>query len=427
MSRLDANARADWLMQHGRAGSSSSSPDTKNIYEHATSNTLIDSDNDDVSELSVDLNMNMMVMEEVSSRNNPINNPLKNVDMDRTESLHTADAARLAVLEFKVNGRRAKADLEHFVGPRWELDEEAPECRRCHNKFDFFNRRHHCRYCGKIFCGSCSALKLILPPGYNQPDPQRICIGCGDILLPLQETFAQDTANHQRVNYLDLASGAIRRYLNMPIALSLEAEIRKASYSVINMMSSQMIADSRVSLQLLRNARGLLFLTVLKCGMGIGCRIGTGLLISQLSDGTWSAPCAMGSVGASWGFLFGADITDYVIILNSEEALLPFTSNAQISFGIEVDMAVGPVGRGASLDVQIGHRGAACAHAYSHSRGAYVGASLDSSVLFPRTDINHKFYGVEYAPVDLLCGRVPRPVAGEPLYDSLEKALANVF
>jgi hypothetical protein len=29
----------------------------------------------------------------------------------------------------------------------WEMDRQAPECRRCHRRFNFLVRRHHCRYC----------------------------------------------------------------------------------------------------------------------------------------------------------------------------------------------------------------------------------------------------------------------------------------
>jgi len=52
--------------------------------------------------------------------------------------VHTADAARLAAIEFKVNGRRARADYDNFVGPRWELDQEVLNCRQCNDKFCFF-------------------------------------------------------------------------------------------------------------------------------------------------------------------------------------------------------------------------------------------------------------------------------------------------
>jgi len=38
----------------------------------------------------------------------------------------------------------------------WQPDKEAKACLHCGTKFDFIIRRHHCRCCGGIFCGSCS-------------------------------------------------------------------------------------------------------------------------------------------------------------------------------------------------------------------------------------------------------------------------------
>lgn len=40
----------------------------------------------------------------------------------------------------------------------WEDDEQILECRSCANPFSFFNRKHHCRYCGGIYCGMCASL-----------------------------------------------------------------------------------------------------------------------------------------------------------------------------------------------------------------------------------------------------------------------------
>ena len=43
------------------------------------------------------------------------------------------------------------------VSAEWALDDTAPACGACAVAFTLLNRRHHCRECGKIFCGSCSA------------------------------------------------------------------------------------------------------------------------------------------------------------------------------------------------------------------------------------------------------------------------------
>lgn len=40
--------------------------------------------------------------------------------------------------------------------PRWQDDTEADDCFLCGNTYTWLNRRHHCRKCGRVVCGSCS-------------------------------------------------------------------------------------------------------------------------------------------------------------------------------------------------------------------------------------------------------------------------------
>ena len=89
----------------------------------------------------------------------------------------------------------------------------------------------------------------------------------------------------------------------------------------------------------------VLILLTVKGGFVFAPRIGTGLVISRLPDGRWSAPSAIGAFGLSWGALIGAEVTDYVIILNTDEAVQAFSGAGQVSIGVGLDVAVGPVGR----------------------------------------------------------------------------------
>lgn len=41
-------------------------------------------------------------------------------------------------------------------GPEWQDDSDVTGCFLCHSQYTFFNRRHHCRKCGRVVCGSCS-------------------------------------------------------------------------------------------------------------------------------------------------------------------------------------------------------------------------------------------------------------------------------
>jgi hypothetical protein len=44
----------------------------------------------------------------------------------------------------------------------WKPDNSTDHCKICGKKFSFFVRRHHCRLCGYIFCGSCCQRKIPL-------------------------------------------------------------------------------------------------------------------------------------------------------------------------------------------------------------------------------------------------------------------------
>ncbi|KAG2689676.1 hypothetical protein I3760_09G149600 [Carya illinoinensis] len=59
-------------------------------------------------------------------------------------------------------------------GNNWVVD--ASHCQGCNSQFTFINRKHHCRRCGGLFCGSCTQQRMVLR---GQGDlPVRICEPC---------------------------------------------------------------------------------------------------------------------------------------------------------------------------------------------------------------------------------------------------------
>ncbi|NXT07966.1 ZFY16 protein, partial [Prunella fulvescens] len=70
--------------------------------------------------------------------------------------------------------------------PLWVPDSEAPNCMSCQAKFTFTKRRHHCRACGKVFCGSCCKRKCKLQ--YMEKEA-RVCTGCYDDINKGKEVF----------------------------------------------------------------------------------------------------------------------------------------------------------------------------------------------------------------------------------------------
>lgn len=47
----------------------------------------------------------------------------------------------------------------------WDVDSDCRSCASCHKQFDnLFNRRHHCRLCGRVYCHDCSDTRSLIPP-----------------------------------------------------------------------------------------------------------------------------------------------------------------------------------------------------------------------------------------------------------------------
>jgi len=59
----------------------------------------------------------------------------------------------------------------------WQPDNTSVKCssENCNIEFGFLERKHHCRYCGKIFCNKCSNYRIYLPK-YNKET--RVCEKC---------------------------------------------------------------------------------------------------------------------------------------------------------------------------------------------------------------------------------------------------------
>ncbi|XP_038621401.1 zinc finger FYVE domain-containing protein 16 isoform X2 [Tachyglossus aculeatus] len=67
--------------------------------------------------------------------------------------------------------------------PSWVPDSEAPNCMNCQVRFTFTKRRHHCRACGKVFCGVCCSKKCKLQ--YMEKEA-RVCIVCHESISRAQ-------------------------------------------------------------------------------------------------------------------------------------------------------------------------------------------------------------------------------------------------
>lgn len=56
---------------------------------------------------------------------------------------------------------------------KWVPDESVTNCYHCNRVFRFLIRKHHCRFCGKIFCGYCTVSDVYIPPDLLSDDSKK--------------------------------------------------------------------------------------------------------------------------------------------------------------------------------------------------------------------------------------------------------------
>lgn len=166
--------------------------------------------------------------------------------------------------------------------------------------------------------------------------------------------------------------------------------------------------------RVLRNAKGLAILTVVKVGFGISGKGGQGVVVARTGHG-WSGPSFMGTGGAGWGPQIGAEITDFVFVLNTNEAVRAFSRDGNVTLGADASVAAGPVGR----DAHVGLTPTAAIYTYSRSKGLFAGASLEGAVIATQKTANARYYGRSVRAHDILTGRVAAPAKASVLRAAL--------
>ncbi|KAJ1947943.1 hypothetical protein GGF37_000090 [Kickxella alabastrina] len=213
--------------------------------------------------------------------------------------------------------------------------------------------------------------------------------------------------------------------VNLPIPQSLDKECIKAA-KILNSFVTPggEGTDKFIPPDILANAKGIAFLTVLKAGFIWSGRIGTGLVVARLPDGTWSAPSAINTAGAGVGGQIGAEMTDFVMILTNDAAVKSFSHGGNVTLGANLTVAAGPYGRGAEASGTI--RNLAPVLSYSKSRGLFAGVSLEGSAIFERKDANERMYGRRVRAHELMSGAVAPPPQADVLYRALDLKAARL-
>ena len=166
----------------------------------------------------------------------------------------------------------------------------------------------------------------------------------------------------------------------------------------------------------------LIFPSVAKGALIVGGMGGHGVASCRQPDGIMGSTAFYTVGGASIGFQIGGQSADVVMLIMNEGGVNHLLAD-RFTIGGEATASAGPVGRTAqaATDAQL--------HAqilsWSRSRGLFVGAALDGSVVKPNQDANARLYGEETSGKEILVdSKLAVPPSAQPLVESIRRHMA---
>jgi len=193
----------------------------------------------------------------------------------------------------------------------------------------------------------------------------------------------------------------------MQRSVNMNSLMQHARYCLNDLMNPSLDIEKQIPVELLSNAYGLLFLTEIKGGMGVGSSMGLGVIIARKPNAEgWTGPCAIGMGGLSIGFQIGLQKTEHIFILRDKDVLKTFMNKSQLKLGSDASFSMGPLGRDANIGLNVNDKGYAAIYSYSMATGIYAGTSLEGQVIMIRDDCNEEYYGKKVSAKHILLGNV---------------------
>ncbi|MDH3229525.1 MAG: lipid-binding SYLF domain-containing protein [Alphaproteobacteria bacterium] len=197
-----------------------------------------------------------------------------------------------------------------------------------------------------------------------------------------------------------------------------EEIVTKAQLSVEGMTKDEAIGP--YVRRHLKNAKGVLIVPqMLKGAFGVGAEGGSGVLLVKDAKGTWSYPAFYTLGAVSLGLQIGGSASEVMLLLMTDRGVKAIVDGNRIKLGADLGVAAGPVGGGAEAAVTLG---SADVLVYSRSKGAYIGISLEGSVIEPRKSLNKEYYGAEVESKPIVIDRKYSNAHATGLRSALSKA-----
>jgi len=168
------------------------------------------------------------------------------------------------------------------------------------------------------------------------------------------------------------------------------------------------LSEQSIPTWLLERAYGVVVIPqVIKVALGLGGRGGRGVMAVRNPDGSWSNPVFVSLGGANFGFQWGVQSTELVLVFTSPKTV-DGIAGGKVTLGADASVAAGPVGRSAAAATDTSFKGQVLS--YARNSGFFAGVALDGSVISVDDGSNADAYGVP----GILASQILEGKAGTP-------------
>jgi lipid-binding SYLF domain-containing protein len=192
--------------------------------------------------------------------------------------------------------------------------------------------------------------------------------------------------------------------------------VDRATLALQEMMTQTVSQDPRTMLQ--RSKAVLICPRVFKAGFFFGGEGGSCVMLARSGNGTWSYPAFYDIGSGSFGFQFGVQDSQLVLMIMTSRGLNA-VMDSQVRLGANLSVAVASIGGGV--------QGATTAAvgpdiiAFAAARGLFGGVSLDGGVMSVRSDENQSYYGQPFASRQIVLQMQGQNAGADPLRQVLTR------
>ena len=199
---------------------------------------------------------------------------------------------------------------------------------------------------------------------------------------------------------------------------------------------TDLLLDSEQSIESLINAEGhqipeellshakafVVFPNLFKAAILAGARVGKGVVVVRSpKTGQWNPPAFIKSRQASYGFQFGIQKAEIVLVVVTKKGLRELFKT-QFDLGAGPELAIGPLGKKVDLNFQkiLLNKDI---YAYSNIKGLFAGLSLEGTVINSDNKAKRRYYKQRVNNRILLSGHkdVKIPASAQAFLQRLNK------